>query len=53
MTAQRQSRESEDAAWDEYFNYGGLLSIYAEGMDDEQKVFFLGYVTKTICDSTR
>ena len=40
--------DSDDAAWDEYFNYGGLPSIYAEGMDDEQKVFFLEYVTKTI-----
>ena len=40
--------DSDDAAWDEYFNYGGLPSIYAERMDDEQKVFFLEYVTKTI-----
>ncbi len=40
--------DSDDAAWDDYFNYGGLPSIYAEGMDDEQKVSFLEYVTKTI-----
>ena len=40
--------DSDDEAWDDYFNYGGLPSIYAEGMDDEQKVSFLEYVTKTI-----
>ena len=40
--------DSDDEAWDDYFNYGGLPSIYAEGMDDEQKVAFLEYVTKTI-----
>ena len=40
--------DSDDVAWDDYFNYGGLPSIYAEGMDDEQKVSFLEYVTKTI-----
>ena len=39
---------SDDEAWDDYFNYGGLPAIYAEGMDDEQKVSFLEYVTKTI-----
>lgn len=40
--------DSDDEAWDDYFNYGGLPSIYAEGMDDEQKVSFLEYVTRTI-----
>ncbi len=40
--------DSDDEAWDDYFNYGGLPAIYAEGMDDEQKVSFLEYVTKTI-----
>ena len=40
--------DSDEAAWDDYFTYGGLPSIYAEGMDDEQKTSFLEYVTKTI-----
>ena len=40
--------DSDDAAWDDYFNYGGLPSIYAERMDDEQKISFLEYVTRTI-----
>lgn len=40
--------DSDDEAWDDYFNYGGLPAIYAEGMDDEQKVSFLEYVTRTI-----
>lgn len=40
--------DSDDEAWDDYLNYGGLPAIYAEGMDDEQKVSFLEYVTKTI-----
>lgn len=39
---------SDEEAWDDYFNYGGLPSIYAEGMDDEQKVAFLDYVTRTV-----
>ena len=40
--------DSDEAAWNDYFTYGGLPSIYAEGMDDEQKTSFLEYVTKTI-----
>ena len=40
--------DSDDEAWDDYFNYGGLPAIYAEGMDDEQKVSFLEYVTRAI-----
>lgn len=39
---------SDEEAWEDYFNYGGLPSIYAEGMDDEQKIAFLSYVSNVI-----
>ena len=39
---------SDDEAWNDYSTYGGLPSIYAEKMDDEQKVSFLGYAARTI-----
>ncbi len=39
---------SDEETWDDYLNYGGLPSLYAEGMDDEQKTSFLDYVTRTI-----
>ena len=39
---------SDDEAWNDYSTYGGLPSIYAEKMDDEQKVSFLEYAARTI-----
>ena len=39
---------SDDEAWNDYSTYGGLPSIYAEKMDDGQKVSFLGYAARTI-----
>lgn len=39
---------SDEAAWEDYFIYGGLPSIYAERMNDDEKIDFLEYVTDII-----